>query len=297
MLTSLQKPYVRISPCFLPTAFYSALDYRWERATVFHGESHPYYELVYVARGTAQVTEEERVYTLTDGMLILHAPMEFHRIRTEAAAHIFVLCFSADTEPPAPLTDGVFVLTEAMRDELPRLFAQIRRFYYTVRPTGVAQDACGDFPDVAPPEDVLPTPYFGEECALALASFLTALCGRVRVGDTQGLTADAKEYRAIAAYMRERADEPLSLEDIAGEFHTSVSRIKKLFARHAGMGAKQYYLRLRLERCYEHLQNPMLTEREIAERMQFSSAAYFSLFFKSKTGMTPSEYRATRLSD
>jgi AraC-like DNA-binding protein len=63
------------------------------------------------------------------------------------------------------------------------------------------------------------------------------------------------------------------------------------------MGAKQYYLRLRLERCYEHLQNPMLTEREIAERMQFSSAAYFSLFFKSKTGMTPSEYRATRLSD
>lgn len=292
MPITIPKPCVAVPPCFVPHAFYSALDYRWERATVFHGESHAYYELVYVEHGTAVVTEEERVYTLTDGMLLLHAPMEFHRIRTEHPAHILVLCFSAGTEPPALLTDGAFALTEPLRERYRDIFSRVRRFYYASRPVSAARDACDDFPDGAPPQAPSPSPSLGAECALSLAAFLAALCERPPVGEAQ--SPDARDYRAIAAHMRARAEEPLSLEEIAADFHTSVSRIKKLFAHHAGMGAKQYYLRLRLERCCDYLADGALSEREIAERMQFSSPAYFSLFFKSRTGMTPLEYRASR---
>ena len=46
---------------------------------VFVGESHDFWEAVFVYDGHLTATADERVYQLSTGMLLLHKPMEFLR--------------------------------------------------------------------------------------------------------------------------------------------------------------------------------------------------------------------------
>ena len=44
------------------------------------GESHDFWESVFVLKGRAGITAGETVYTLEEGQMIFHPPGEFHRI-------------------------------------------------------------------------------------------------------------------------------------------------------------------------------------------------------------------------
>ena len=49
----------------------------------FPGESHDFWECVYIREGKVTATADERVYQLDAGKLLIHKPMEFHRIWTD----------------------------------------------------------------------------------------------------------------------------------------------------------------------------------------------------------------------
>ena len=82
----------------------------------------------------------------------------------------------------------------------------------------------------------------------------------------------------------------LSLSDFAAKEHISVSYVKTLFYRYAGISAKSYYISLRVNEATKLLVADVPI-REIAEKMNFSSPNYFSLFFKKHMGVTPNEYK------
>lgn len=86
--------------------------------------------------------------------------------------------------------------------------------------------------------------------------------------------------------MKESVRENLSLEDIAQRKHTSVSYIKYLFHRYAGVGAKQYYATIRLNEAIKLLEEGEAVT-EVSAKLNFSSPEYFSLFFKKQTGLPP----------
>ncbi len=46
----------------------------------FPGESHDFWEGVYVHEGAVTATADEQVFQLRPGQFLLHKPMEFHRI-------------------------------------------------------------------------------------------------------------------------------------------------------------------------------------------------------------------------
>ena len=48
----------------------------------FTGESHNFWELVYIDAGEAEISANEESFTLTQGEAVFHAPNEFHNIAT-----------------------------------------------------------------------------------------------------------------------------------------------------------------------------------------------------------------------
>ena len=46
----------------------------------YNGESHDFWEAVFILKGKAGITAGETVYTLTEGQMIFHPPGEFHRL-------------------------------------------------------------------------------------------------------------------------------------------------------------------------------------------------------------------------
>ena len=50
-----------------------------QKGFYFSGEMHNFWELVYVVSGRVMATSEEKVFSLSEGQLIFHKPMEFHQ--------------------------------------------------------------------------------------------------------------------------------------------------------------------------------------------------------------------------
>lgn len=250
-------------------SFNTVLEYRWDAGFVFLGEQHDFWEIVYVLSGEVECAEDGRVYQLRAGDMLLHAPMEFHKIRSAANTkpHLYVLSFSTQGTLPDKLKDGVFCLSEEDRQRYETFFREL----YCVYVDGHAQ------PDMVR--------YYMFE----LSSFLFHLSLKGRPNTNYSHQVTAKEYRRATDVMQQGLYENLSLEQIASACHISTSYLKVLFSRYAGISPKAYYLKMRYNEALNLLKKG-LSATEVATKMNFSSPSYFSAFMKRYAGLPPAKY-------
>lgn len=256
---------------FSITGFYSAFSFSWDRHFRFHGESHNFWEIVLVSAGKVEATEDEKVYTLGENNMILHAPMEFHRISSAdgTSPSGIILSFASAGQLPEKLKKGVFVLSESDRHEYEQIAKKIMLF---------REEGGSD--------------YSGQEAADLLSAFLIRL-GEETPERRLDLSFTATEYRRVVSAMAKGVLDNLTLTDFARDCSISVSYIKQLFKKHAGISPKSYYTHLRVRRA-AHLLDDGLSATEVANKMNFSSPNYFSMFFKKHMGISPSEYKKNK---
>ena len=261
--------FVEFKRPFSIYAFRTALEYHWSEHFTFAGEAHDFWEIVYVISGTIEVTEDERIYRLTAGNMILHAPMEFHKIRSAEGTtpHVLIMTFFHTGELPSVLKEGVFFLSEKEQTTYEAIFRRTYSFYHK--------------------KDI--EEYTGQECADGLSAFLIRLSHSHSAQEELVLTHDALLYHKLIQIMTTHLYENLSLEEIASLLPVSISYMKVLFRRYAGIGPKSYYLQLSCREAIKLLQTG-LSAAEISDLMNFSSPSYFSVFFKKMTGMPPAAY-------
>jgi len=250
---------------FSVTGFFSSHDFSWDSKFVFNGESHEMWEIVFVQSGTVEVTENEKVYQLGKNNMIIHAPWEFHRIKSAGGTSpkLCVMSFFADGELPPRLHEGIFVLNAEQSLQYIGVFDRVRSFLNS--------------------DDV--SAYTGQDAADRLSAFLIELGGE-NVTAHFDTSSAASEYRKLVLAMSKRVCENKTLEELARECGDSVSYIKKLFAKYAGISPKAYYNNLRIAHALKRLKEGKPVN-EIAEEMNFSSSCYFSAFFKKHTGKPP----------
>lgn len=262
---------IPISEQFRITAFYDlVLDRVFSPDMSFSGEAHDFYEIVFVESGRIEVTENEEVYLLGEGDMILHAPMEFHRIRSAegTAPRVQNLSFATTGRLPEELLGGVLHPSPTGRKEFASLFHFFREVWIPRREE----------------------PLTAEEAAARLTLFLVHLCDAEEARAASPTTAPARAYRTLVRLMNERVSDNLSLEEIATAGFVSTSYLKSLFARYAGIGPHTYYNNLRLQEA-QRLLGQGISVTEVSERMHFSSANNFIRFFKGKLGITPLQYK------
>ena len=257
---------------FFITGFCSAYDFLWDSSFTFSGERHQEPELIYVLEGEVEVTENERIYRLLPGQLILHAPMEFHRIRSAegTSPHLYVSALRMEGTVPPALYEGIYTLSLEEREEFLSLYEGIFDFYMRSL-----------------------DPLTGAIGALSLSAFLLRLCQKGNRKERGIESVGAAQYRTLVTKMTETVEENLSIEALGASCHISVSYMKALFSTYAGISPGVYYNRLRLQRIASLLEAG-LPIAEIADRMNFSSPHYLSLFFRRETGLSPTQHALLR---
>lgn len=256
-------------PLFNIDAINSAYDFQWDEHYYYPGEYHDFPEIVYVKDGAVQVTENERVYNMEQGDWILHDAMEYHNIRSAAQTHprIFIISFYTPGILPDNLTNGVFTLSPEERSAFENLFSQIYEAF--------------------PQQD---TPAYSRQLlALDLSAFLIRLSDNKIKEQKLSNAKNALDYKLIVEAMQRNVHANMTLTDLSKECHVSVSYMKSLFNKNCGITPKLYYAKLRRAEALRLLTRGMPIN-EVAERMNFSSPNYFSLFMKKQLGMTISEY-------
>lgn len=255
---------------FSITGFVISFDRVFAENYYFEGESHDFIEIVYCDSGTFEVTRDEQVCKLNEGDLLFHAPMEFHRNHTDPGVtpRVVQLSFRHCGQIPAALHDGVFPLNPEEKETFWRIFRAADRFM----------------------TDTDSDPLLGQEAAENLSAFILTLCRKTRTPNRLSNTTGALAYQKVIRSMHTDLYQNLSLTDFAERNFLSVSYIKSLFSRYAGISPKTYYNSLRLNEAARLLSSGM-SVREVAEKMNFSSPNYLTTLFKKQLGMTPMQYK------
>lgn len=268
----MKYPVKYIDKKFEITGFSTAFHFEWDEGFVFHGESHEMWEIVFLRSGKVEVTENENIYTLEKNNILLHAPMEFHRIRSADGTSPtgYILSFYAFGKLPEELKNGIFLLEDTEASQYEEIVKRIMVF--------TRNKFEGD--------------YAGQEAGDLLSAFLIHLGNKKIPEKRQMLTASAIEYKRVISVMTAWVCQNASLSELAAECNISVSYLKLLFKKYAGISPKSYYINLRLQHAISLIKRGM-SSAEIAAEMNFSSPNYFSVFFKKGTGTSPLEYRKT----
>jgi AraC-like DNA-binding protein/DNA-binding response OmpR family regulator len=106
------------------------------------------------------------------------------------------------------------------------------------------------------------------------------------------LQSSALVKRAVA-FVHENYARPFSRQELAAALGVSEHHLSRIFRQELGLSPWEYLNRYRIYRAMDLLQRTNESITAIALRVGFDDSAYFSRVFRSKTGQSPSEYRAS----
>lgn len=250
--------------------FHTAFHFNYAKDFIFRGERHDFAEVTLITSGKMSVTQDENVYMLEPGAIIIHAPMEFHRLHSAdgTTPSGYTIAFHTDGDLPEALLDGTFTLSPEAISEYEGIMQRLIPF---------VNDGTG-------------SEFEGQYLADALSAFLIKLCDVSRTNTVA--SASAKEYNRVVSDMASCVYEGYDLDMFAKRASISLSYLKLLFKKYAGVSPKSYYADLRAKEAARLLREGMRAS-EIASRMNFASAAYFTFFFKKHYGITPQKYKSS----
>lgn len=129
--------------------------------------------------------------------------------------------------------------------------------------------------------------------ATALARFLGMIQLRRHAMERRDRTQEER-IRETISFMERNVSRSLALSELANLAHMSVSLYDTVFVRQTGVPPITYFNRMRMQRASRMLTETHLPVKDVAEKMGFSDAAYFSRLFKIHNGVAPAHFTRSR---
>ncbi len=208
--------------------------------------------LLYLRKGKLNLTLGKEFYRLSEGEAAILQPDTFHWMQADEEAEYLLLGYEAEGDLKEDLV--------AALSERGRMFAE------------EIADLSKDDPQLYPLLELL----------------------LLQIYDSAPRAAEPAErdlllFAKASAHLEEQIASRLSVGELAEYLGISLSHLKRVFARYAGMGAHDYFNILKIHRAKELLsQGHSVTQT--AELVGFANQAYFSAAFKRITGRLPKEY-------
>ncbi len=254
---------------FRITRFRFLYEHRWAEDFLFLGESHNFWEFSCVLEGEVEVVLDGKIHLVKPGNFIGCPPMVFHSSRAAGkACRVLNFSFEQTGKLPEKFGEGIFYLTPPETEKIKRIFENLRQAYCE-----------------KPVDDIL-----GAEAANALSAFLLRISQLHDSHHRPVKSRSGEMYQRLVETMKATVRDNLTVQQIAERNAISVSTMKELFRKYAGISPKRYYADMRGVEALRLLQNGMEIG-EITELLNYSSPNYFSSSFKRQFGVPPGRYR------
>ena len=273
--------YHKIDELARITRIYTIFEKSYKADYNFSGESHDFWECVYVESGSICVTADSRVLELSAGEIIFHKPLELHKFFVDSpkGATLFIFSFSFEGEFYEKISNKVCRLDGSSKRIMISFLEHLR--------TAASQSEITFSNDYINFYKLLP---YNTTLPQMAATYITQLILSVSNNDSArniSTAADAKLFSKAVDFMHEHISESLSIDELAGFLGVSRSGIGRIFDKYAKMGAHKYFTSLKISKATKLLESG-LGVGETAEQLGYSSQAYFSAAYKRETGKNPS---------
>lgn len=270
------------------TIFYMELS----KSFHYDGESHDFWEMVYIDKGEMVCTADDRRYILKSGEMTFHKPNEFHNLsgNNDVAPNVSIITFECKSRAMKHFEGKIFKLNSEEKTLLSTLFLE-----------GLA---CYELEDKTNPliqrlKKVTPSPFGGSQMTKNLLEIFLiklyrstdALSQQMRQSyliDGIDIPYDIKE---IIDFLKENLYGRITVGDVAEHLGKSESTIKLLFSNYRDGGIIKYYNSLKIKEARRLIREGRYNMTQIADILMFDNPQYFSKCFKMFTNMTPSEYK------
>ena len=265
-----------------------------EMSKDFHydGESHDFWEMVYIDKGQMVCTADKNRFLLKSGEMVFHKPNEFHNLSgdQQTAPNVSILTFECKSRAMKQLEGKIFKLKPEEKDILARLFAEGLATYRLVDERN---------PLLQNLQQLENAPYGSSQMVKNLLElFLIMLCRNT----------DVVTRRSRRSYLIDGVDVPyhvkeildclknnlygrLTVGDVAGQLGKSESAVKQSFAVFRKDGIIHYYNELKIREAKKLIRQGQYNISQISDLLGFDSPQYFSRCFKKFVRMTPREYQ------
>lgn len=234
--------------------------------TIIRKKGRKDYHLLLIDKGKCEVLYRNKLYTLTDGNLIIYKPDEeqMYTFKTESTSLWCHFTGSVVEEllDTCGINGGVYFLSPN-RTVFEAYSSMIQRFNQPGRER------------------------------FANVSFLELIYS---ISDAVFFSDRNKEYNAIlpiVTYININYNKQLTLDELAKKAGYSKSRFSHIFSEVMGITPMKYQNDMRLKVSCEMLASTELSVSAVAYSCGFKDPLYYSRMFKRKYNMTPTEYRLT----
>lgn len=261
--------------------------YEFGNNFVFSGESHNFWELVYVDKGSVVVSRDGEEIVLQQGQVIFHKPNEFHSIKAlESAPNFIVISFVSASLAMAGFERCCMRLERSHKGILSSIIKEAERCYMIPKNDTQLRQLRRRANAPLGSEQLVKT--YLEQLLIYLLRSVT------QNEDAELLPHAAEEIPLVAAikeYLTVRCEENVRIEDVCRAFGYSKSFLSRLFREHTGKSLAAFARMKKIDRAKALIREGNLNFTQISSALGFEDPQYFSRVFKKETGMTPTEYK------
>ncbi len=284
---------VSIQPIFRVTEFYTLYYFQHKSGYYFEGESHDFWEIIYVDNGRASGLNGSEPYTLEKGQMIFHHPNVFHNFRTgvvtsekDEDCDIIVISFNGSLEMLEQFRDSIFTLSMHERHLFKEILDEAKQMYdKSFGKNLVYNKADPQAPELVPGAKQLIGNLL-EQLLLSLYRKQRDCPSQIQALPLQSLGPEYQIVRQIIMFLEENIYNNISFADLVNHFNLSETQLKKMFREATGYSVMQYYRKCVVAKIEYHIQQQDYNFTELADMFHFSSIHYFSKFYKRETGHT-----------
>ena len=263
--------------------------------TVFHnpltgleptGESHNFWELIYVDSGTFDVSIDNNNYTIEEGQIIVYPPLAYHIGTKPSTSKINIVSFETTSEIMSYFANKVITLSNRQRQYLSQVIS-IGENYFRKLPLDSTYNGM--------------MPYEGTDALVlqSLKNHLELLLIDIYI-KKESTKSDPKKsnyenrsndiFNKLTLYLKDNIEKKITLDDICKNCTIGLSKLKKICQEQCGMSPMSYFISLKIDASKAMITDTSMNFTQISEKLGFSSVHHFSRAFKNKVGVSPSEY-------
>ncbi len=252
------------------------------------GETHDFWEIVYVDSGELNLQGGETVHHLRQGEMIFHQPNEYHNVQCDGvhSASVFIITFECRSPAMRFFCEKTMSVPKELRSQVKTLIEECTQNFQ------LSSTPLSQYPD-APIGGLQLIRNYLECFFIRMMRSTQVRSGRQNVFYTSQENLENSLAKDLTEYLEAHLYSRVTLEELSEHFHFGVSTLCGIFKKNTGQTILHYFLELKINEAKRLLREDNRTVSEISELLGFESPQYFSRIFRKFVGISPRDFRNT----
>ncbi len=266
---------------------YTVYYFEYSKEYMFAGETHDFWEMVYVDKGEIIAIADGKEHLIGQGDIIFHQPNEWHELKATGtvAPNIVVVSFACNSEAMGFFKNKILKVNQNEKKIISRIIAEYSNAFSN--PLNIQSNG---------------TPSPRKECPVGSMQLLKNSIAELLISFLRSPEHISKQKMVVSSnntvnliinYMQNNLYNTICLGDIVKYSGSNKTTITKLFKQEFNMGVLEYFIYLKIEQAKLFLREDSYNITQISEILGYSGIHYFSRQFKKVTGMSPTQYASS----